>query len=71
MEVYSYELTVEEQGTVKLDNLPFAEGAKIDVIIIPRTNSIENDNPYPLKGLPITYIDPTEPVALEDWETLK
>ena len=27
-------------------------------------------NPYPLRGLPIQYIDPTEPVALEDWEIL-
>ena len=22
---------------------------------------------YPLRGLPFTYIDPTEPVAAEDW----
>lgn len=25
-------------------------------------------NPYPLRGLPIQYIDPTEPVALQDWD---
>jgi len=25
-------------------------------------------NPYPLRGLPIQYFDPTEPVALEDWD---
>ena len=70
MDIYSYEFTVEQQGTLKLDNLPFAEGEKVDVIIIPRTNS-ENDNPYPLRGMPYSYIDPTEPVALEDWEILK
>ncbi len=23
---------------------------------------------YSLRGLPFTYIDPTEPVAVEDWE---
>jgi hypothetical protein len=23
-------------------------------------------NPYPLRGLPIQYLDPTEPVTLED-----
>ncbi|MGJ3250525.1 MAG: hypothetical protein ACFE0J_05255 [Elainellaceae cyanobacterium] len=28
-------------------------------------------NPYPVRGLPIQYIDPTEPVALEDWEALQ
>lgn len=27
-------------------------------------------NPYPLRGLSIQYLDPTEPVALEDWEVL-
>ncbi len=26
---------------------------------------------YPLRGLPFTYIDSTEPVAVEDWEILK
>ncbi|MGR0481028.1 MAG: hypothetical protein ACTFAL_06370 [Candidatus Electronema sp. V4] len=26
---------------------------------------------YPLRGLPFTYIDPTEPVALDDWEALQ
>ena len=27
-------------------------------------------NLYPLRGLPIQYLDPTEPVALEDWDAL-
>ena len=26
---------------------------------------------YPLRGLPFTYIDPTEPVAIDDWEALQ
>jgi hypothetical protein len=25
---------------------------------------------YPLRGIPFTYIDPTDPVAVEDWEIL-
>ncbi len=28
-------------------------------------------NRYPLRGLPFTYIDPTEPVAVDDWEALQ
>lgn len=28
-------------------------------------------NRYPLRGLPFTYIDPTEPVAIDDWEALQ
>jgi hypothetical protein len=26
---------------------------------------------YPLRGRPFTYIDPTEPVAVDDWEALQ
>jgi hypothetical protein len=26
---------------------------------------------YPLRGTPLTYIEPTEPVALEDWSILQ
>ena len=26
---------------------------------------------YPLRGIAFTYIDPTEPVAVEDWEILQ
>ncbi|MBD2149003.1 hypothetical protein H6F44_02510 [Pseudanabaena sp. FACHB-1277] len=25
---------------------------------------------YPLRGLPIEYIDPMEPVAMSDWEVI-
>jgi hypothetical protein len=36
------------------------------------TRSPSSDaNPYPLRGLPIQYLDPTEPVALEDWDALQ
>lgn len=28
-------------------------------------------NRYPLRGLPFSYNDPTEPVAVDDWEALQ
>jgi len=31
----------------------------------------KNQNRYPLRGRPFTYIDPTEPVAVDDWEALQ
>ena len=40
-------------------------------------NSLSQDkldkkqNRYPLRGRPFTYIDPTEPVAVDDWEVLQ
>ncbi len=31
----------------------------------------KEQNRYPLRGRPFTYIDPTEPVAVDDWEILQ
>ncbi len=33
--------------------------------------SSKKGNRYPLRGLPFTFIDPTEPVAIDDWEALQ
>ena len=29
-----------------------------------------NTKNYPLRGLPVEYIDPMEPVAMSDWEVI-
>jgi hypothetical protein len=36
-----------------------------------KRNHPANEEHYPLRGKPIHLEDPTEPVALEDWEVLK
>jgi hypothetical protein len=62
-----------------LKGLPFHAGDVVEVIILqPQTaqhqiKSLEtqNTNLYPLRGKVIRYDDPTEPVALEDWEYLQ
>jgi hypothetical protein len=28
------------------------------------------DYSYPLRGLPVEFVDPTEPVAMDDWDAL-
>ena len=71
MQAYAYELTVEKKGTLTLKNLPFNAGEKIEVIIIPRSSRQPAENRYPFWGQPITYINPTEPVAEADWEALQ
>jgi len=30
----------------------------------------KSDNPYPLRNLSVEYLDPTEPVAINDWDVL-
>ena len=66
MAPYRTETTVHPDKSVTVRDLPFAEGQAVDVIVLPHTVSSPTERP--LLGLPITYIDPAEPVALEDWE---
>jgi hypothetical protein len=70
MQVYTYELTMEKKGTLTLENLPFNIGEKIEVIIIPHSKRQPDENRYPFWGKPITYLNPTEPVAETDWNVL-
>ncbi len=68
MKVFAYEHTIREDGILSLKNLPFSVGEKIEVVIIPRSKSKAKDKRYPFWGEPITYLNPTEPIAQEDWE---
>lgn len=70
MEAYRLETTLEEDGKIVLHNLPLTAGETVEVIILVQPHPSSRTNKYPLHGTPITYIDPTEPVALEDWEAL-
>ncbi len=71
MQAYRIETTVEPNGRVTLEALPFPVGEQVEVIVLPATNRSTADNPYPLRGLPYRYERPTDPVAEEDWEALR
>jgi hypothetical protein len=79
MNAHKIETALTEDGTLVLKGLPFHAGEVVKVIILqPQTaqhqiKSLEtqNTNLYPLRGKVIRYDDPTEPVALEDWECLQ
>ena len=79
MNAHKIETSLTEDGTLVLKGLPFHAGNVVEVIILqPQTaqhqiKSLEtqNTNLYPLRGKVIRYDDPTEPVALEDWEYLQ
>ncbi len=68
LQVCAYELTMDKSGVLTLKNLPFNVGEKIEVIIIPRTKPKNDKKRYPFWGKPITYLNPTDPVAAADWE---
>ena len=71
MQVYAYKLTMKKKGTLTLKDLPINAGEKIEVIIIPRSSRQLNEKRYPFWGKPITYLNPTDPVAEVDWEVLQ
>ena len=77
MNAHVIETTVSESGSINLVGLPFQPGTNVEIIVLERTASAFTpasevpQRKFPYRGLPYTYIDPTEPVAMEDWEALK
>ena len=67
MDAYRIEATVQPGGTLILRGLPLPSGRIVEVIVLEHGE----ENPPArdlLAGTPVTYINPTEPVAMEDWE---
>jgi hypothetical protein len=79
MNAHKIEAILTEDGTLILQGLPFHAGDAVEVIILkaktPQHQAVSPAKPdtnfYPLRGKVIRYDDPTEPVALEDWEVLQ
>jgi hypothetical protein len=67
MQAYKVETTLSEDGTLVLTHLPFRAGDRLEVIILGEPKPEPADR-YPLRGAPLRYDDPTEPVAGDDWE---
>ncbi|GAX36929.1 hypothetical protein [Nodularia sp. NIES-3585] len=74
MNAHKIEVILTEDGTLTLQGLPFHAGEAVEVIIL-SAKMLQNQadkNLYPLHDTqPYQYDDPTEPVALEDWEVLQ
>ena len=78
MNAHKIETVLNEDGTLTLRGLPFRAGDTVEVIILDHSSQQEqglnqpDKNLYPLRDTqPYRYDDPTEPVALDDWEALK
>ena len=67
MQAYRVETTLGRDGTLTLTNLPFSQGETIEVIMLVQPFPESNHSMYPLRGTPVTYLDPFEPVAQTDW----
>jgi hypothetical protein len=71
MQAYRQETIIEHDGTLTLRDLPLQAGEKVEVIIIVQSPPAPAEHAYPLRGTPVAYVDPTEPVAASDWEASK
>jgi len=73
MQAYRVNTTIQEDGTLTVSNLPLQAGEVVEVLILvqPSAARPQDRYPYPLRGTPITYSDPTKPVAEADWEAAR
>lgn len=71
VKAHKIETKLSANGTLTLENLPFQAGEEVEIIILERRPQHSNTNLYPLRGKVIRYDEPTEPVAVEDWEVLQ
>jgi hypothetical protein len=71
MKAYRVETTVSEDKSLLLKEVPFRAGDMVEVIVLSAPERRQAESPYPLRGMPIRYDDPTEPVAESDWDVLK
>ena len=71
MKTFRTEITIPEDKTLTIKELPFPTGDKVEVIVRSSKRRKKRGERYPLRGKPIWYIDPFESVAEEDWAVLK
>ena len=71
MIAHRLETVVPANGELQIKYLPFRPGEAIEIIILARNPVETNGNLFPLKNSVLKYEDPTEPVAIDDWEILQ
>lgn len=62
---------VAKDGSLTVENIPFAVGQEVEVIVLAESETMDDEDRYPLRGTVLKYIDPLAPVAEDDWEVLK
>jgi hypothetical protein len=70
MQAHRTIVIVSENGSVTIEKLPFPAGKPVEVVVFPAESQSTQGARYPLRGTPIQFVDPTEPVAESDWEVL-
>jgi hypothetical protein len=72
MQTHKTLATVQEGGKLVVENVPFAAGEQVEVVIAVPEPKNERPKLRRLQGTPYRYDDPFEPaVPPEDWDALK
>lgn len=71
MQAHKVRSHIGEDGSLTVENLPFPAGEEVEVIVIADARPSRDHTRYPLRGTVVDYIDPTAPVAEDDWEALR
>lgn len=71
MDTHRVAATLNEDGILTLNDLPFHAGDEVEVLIVARQSKSNGQKRYPLRGQTIQYGDPTAPVAQGDWDVLQ
>jgi len=71
MQAHRIKTTVQPDRSVTLEKLPFTAGQPVEVTVLPIQVPPAVKDRYPLRGMPIQYSDPTEPVAETEWEAAR
>jgi hypothetical protein len=64
---YRVKVTLDRDGSLSLSGLPFHAGDVVEVTVQSCSPKRMDPQRYPLHGTPITFVNPTDPVAEEDW----
>jgi len=70
MDAIRIETTVDEHGEVHLTKLPFPAGKAVEITVVARPPR-QLGSEFPLRGVPIRYDRPTDPVADDDWDAVQ
>jgi hypothetical protein len=70
MNTHRIEMTIDRDGILVLNDIPFHAGDQVEVIIVERQPEHPDANRYPLRGQPVEYDGPFEPVSENEWNAL-
>jgi len=68
VEAHWIEATIVERGKLILEDLPFAAGQAVEVLVLPGRAPSLAGQIKTLRDSVLEYRDPFDPVASEDWE---